>query len=222
MTRTRKKGGEKVDIKPIETVYNGYRFRSRLEARWAVFFDAAGIEYQYELEGYKLGNGKWYLPDFYLPKFDAYVEIKRNNLDEDEFYDAEDNCLWLYTETGKLVLLCQGDPVDMNMSAFFGMYESPLGFHTPGQDYAIFVEGARYWKPGRYDDGKMFIEEHEDGDNEISIVVGEDDYNIADTNDPPTLINKCLLRGYTSLLESARKKARQARFEHGETPRVRR
>ena len=26
-------------IKPIETKYNGYRFRSRLEARWAVFFD---------------------------------------------------------------------------------------------------------------------------------------------------------------------------------------
>lgn len=24
-------------IKPIETVYNGYRFRSRLEARWARF-----------------------------------------------------------------------------------------------------------------------------------------------------------------------------------------
>lgn len=24
-----------MDIKPIETLYNGYRFRSRLEARWA-------------------------------------------------------------------------------------------------------------------------------------------------------------------------------------------
>lgn len=23
------------DLKPIETVYDGYRFRSRLEARWA-------------------------------------------------------------------------------------------------------------------------------------------------------------------------------------------
>ena len=27
------------DIKAIETYYKGYRFRSRLEARWAVFFD---------------------------------------------------------------------------------------------------------------------------------------------------------------------------------------
>ena len=37
-----------MNIKPIETIYKGYRFRSRLEARWAVFFDALGIEYEYE------------------------------------------------------------------------------------------------------------------------------------------------------------------------------
>ena len=41
-------------LKAIETFYNGYRFRSRLEARWAVFFDSAGIEYVYEPEGFKL------------------------------------------------------------------------------------------------------------------------------------------------------------------------
>ena len=33
-----------MEIKAIETIYNGYKFRSRLEARWAVFFDEAGIE----------------------------------------------------------------------------------------------------------------------------------------------------------------------------------
>ena len=31
-------------IAAIETEYCGYRFRSRLEARWAVFLDALGIE----------------------------------------------------------------------------------------------------------------------------------------------------------------------------------
>ena len=41
-----------MDIKPIETYYNGYRFRSRLEARWAVFFDALGVPYEYEPEGF--------------------------------------------------------------------------------------------------------------------------------------------------------------------------
>lgn len=63
-------------IKAIETHYNGYRFRSRLEARWAVFFDAAGIRYEYEPEGFTLQNGLCYLPDFYLPDENIYVEVK--------------------------------------------------------------------------------------------------------------------------------------------------
>lgn len=63
-------------IKAIETEYNGYKFRSRLEARWAVFFDAVGIQYQYEPEGFELENGKKYLPDFYLPDLDLWVEVK--------------------------------------------------------------------------------------------------------------------------------------------------
>lgn len=50
-------------VKAIETSYKGYRFRSRLEARWAVFFDAMGVKWQYELEGYQAGSIS-YLPDF--------------------------------------------------------------------------------------------------------------------------------------------------------------
>jgi hypothetical protein len=64
-----------MSIKAIETVYNGYRFRSRLEARWAVFFDTLGIKYEYEKEGFDL-DGMWYLPDFWLPEQECYVEIK--------------------------------------------------------------------------------------------------------------------------------------------------
>ncbi len=62
-------------IKPIQTYYNGYHFRSRLEARWAVFFDSLRINYQYELEGFDLGIA-WYLPDFYLTDWDIWIEIK--------------------------------------------------------------------------------------------------------------------------------------------------
>ena len=51
------------EIKAIETVYAGYRFRSRLEARWAVFFDSMGWKWEYEPEGFDLPSG-WYLPDF--------------------------------------------------------------------------------------------------------------------------------------------------------------
>ena len=64
------------EIKAIETYYKGYRFRSRLEARWAVFFDAAGIKYEYEPEGFEASDGTKYLPDFYLPEYDWYVEVK--------------------------------------------------------------------------------------------------------------------------------------------------
>ena len=62
-------------IKPIETRYKGFRFRSRLEARWAVFFDAVGIEWDYEPEGFEVGS-KAYLPDFWLPELGIWYEIK--------------------------------------------------------------------------------------------------------------------------------------------------
>ena len=77
-----------MNIKPIETIYNGYRFRSRLEARWAVFFDTLNVPYEYEPEGFVLHNGDWYLPDFRVkcygmrtgePKdyyFDLWIEVK--------------------------------------------------------------------------------------------------------------------------------------------------
>jgi hypothetical protein len=70
--------------KPIETKYKGHRFRSRLEARWAVFFDALGIPYEYEPEGYSLGRLGRYLPDFWLPEQQAWVEIKRREPTEVE------------------------------------------------------------------------------------------------------------------------------------------
>ena len=51
-------------IKAIETIYDGYKFRSRLEARWAVFFKSLEIKYEYEPEGFMLPSGAKYLPDF--------------------------------------------------------------------------------------------------------------------------------------------------------------
>ncbi len=66
-------------LKAIETVYNGYRFRSRLEARWAVFFDTLEIPYEYEREGFQLGR-MWYLPDFYLPEGPWYPTSEQERL----------------------------------------------------------------------------------------------------------------------------------------------
>lgn len=63
-------------IKAIETEYKGHLFRSRLEARWAVFFESLGIEWEYETEGFELPSGQRYLPDFHLPKHQLWVEVK--------------------------------------------------------------------------------------------------------------------------------------------------
>ncbi len=60
-------------IKSIPTTYDGVRFRSRLEATWAAFFDAVGWKWQYEPLDYE-----GWTPDFIL--FGAHgvipVEVK--------------------------------------------------------------------------------------------------------------------------------------------------
>lgn len=54
-------------IEAIETDYKGYRFRSRLEARWAVFFDGIRWPWSYEAKVFSWIDGEesiQYLPDF--------------------------------------------------------------------------------------------------------------------------------------------------------------
>ncbi|SRR6266480_246319 len=81
-----------MNIKAIETIYNGYKFRSRLEARWATFFNALGIEYWYEKEGFSLG-GVPYLPDFYLPRLSYWIEVKPDVPMDDEREKAIRLCI---------------------------------------------------------------------------------------------------------------------------------
>ena len=112
-------------IKAIETVYNGYRFRSRLEARWAVFFDAAGIPYEYEQEGFELSDGTRYLPDFYLPSYDWYVEVKppREGAGEDLVRASK-----FVGEKIKVLLLLGNIPTkkDIELWHYYALYFNPL------------------------------------------------------------------------------------------------
>lgn len=63
-------------MKPIETEYGGVKFRSRTETRWAMVFDALGIEWLYEPEGFDLPVVGRYVPDFYLPGIGCWFEVK--------------------------------------------------------------------------------------------------------------------------------------------------
>ncbi|MFJ8469584.1 PDDEXK family nuclease [Streptomyces swartbergensis] len=51
----------------VPTTYVGTRFRSRLEADWAVTLDGLGILWEYEPELIVLPSGTHYVPDFWLP-----------------------------------------------------------------------------------------------------------------------------------------------------------
>jgi len=107
--------GDLMNIKPIETRYNGYKFRSRLEARWAVFFDAVGIQYEYEKEGYDLGTLGYYLPDFWIPRNECFIEIKGQHPTKEELDKIEALHKLLRTPC----ILFYGQPCSNNGFAYF-------------------------------------------------------------------------------------------------------
>lgn len=115
-------------IKAIETIYSGYRFRSRLEARWAVFFDALGVVYEYEKEGYDLGEAGWYLPDFWLPEFKLWVEIKPAAFIGNKTNEEHKKARALRNGLGYPVMLCYGLP-----KQFWGyLYIAEIGESSGG------------------------------------------------------------------------------------------
>ena len=60
-------------------VYDGVRYRSRGEADFAHWLDTQRIEYQYEPTAFVYwwyGKFRRYTPDFYVPDWGSYVEIK--------------------------------------------------------------------------------------------------------------------------------------------------
>ena len=70
-------------IAAIPTLYRGRMYRSRLEARWAAFFDRLGWQHEYE----PFDMGKW-SPDFALTDpFDALVEVKPATEPDPDLFD---------------------------------------------------------------------------------------------------------------------------------------
>lgn len=202
------------EFKAIQTEYKGYLFRSRLEARWAVFFDAMGIEWEYEPEGIVLSDGTNYLPDFYLPHFHCYFEVKRRSIkgtpEEERAISKISNGEYTDSWAG---MICFGDPMDDDLYIFCqemddgggGSYENPvtIGFHPETHEPYLFAYNDRR-------DRTFFTHFGEDmEDSYIPMVTHE--YGTYQYRD---FVNKRVYR--------ARELARQARFEHGETPRVRR
>ena len=55
--------------------YKNIWMRSSYEIKFAQFLDLSGIKCQYESKTFNLGNTT-YTPDFYIPEWNLYIEIK--------------------------------------------------------------------------------------------------------------------------------------------------
>lgn len=105
----------------IDTLYNGYTFRTRLEARWAVFFDVIGMKYDYDVESFELNDGTIIHPNFYIHdwgphlykdepedspmRVGSWVQIFVHEVNEEELKNAT----FLCSETNKPVFLIWGN-----------------------------------------------------------------------------------------------------------------
>lgn len=124
--------------KPIPTDYKGVAFRSRLEARWAVYFDFFGIKWEYEKEGYVLGEVGAYLPDLWLPQVRMWAEVKPASFEDWQI----DKCHTLFLATKSRCLLLDGAP---ECRSYFSTMAARTAF--VGDDYFL---DADYLAEGRF------------------------------------------------------------------------
>lgn len=151
-------------IKAIETHYAGCRFRSRLEARWAIFFDTLGIRWEYEPEGFETSAGR-YLPDFRIELYFSlptwtWFEVKPEGAPDDPRHVA-------FVGAGNFLTIARGmarDDADQFERDYLITHDSPtwssatvsqrVGFYCmPGTGYTTtFCEMIEPDIPNRWID----------------------------------------------------------------------
>lgn len=206
------------ELKAIETIYNGYRFRSRLEARWAVVFDSLDLKWEYEPQGFELSDGTFYLPDFYLPSISTWCEVKGNMTKKDEhkisLFASE------LPENERLWVVRNIPDSSMREIDDFEMYFSNGGWDCP----YILCECPACGKVGIEFDGRGWrVCNHSDIDYRNKTFVD------VDGRKKKIIYPNCTFfshgdKGYTGdnqRILNAYDNARQARFEHGEKPNTR-
>lgn len=204
-------------VRSIDTEYKGHRFRSRLEARWAVVFDHLNIRWEYESQGFLvrdrllilgdlgLPSPPWgYLPDFWFPDFGLWGEVKGefdNDFLERRFLSAaadlsDGSCrgnesahdVVLFGPLSNFVL----NPVlpfRLHMHKGF-LYAMPWDFSRPRTCSADFVLA--------YDGGQVLEDRHAD-----ILLRG---YRISDDDDDKHQVYSTVYRAYLE--------GNKSRFEH--------
>jgi len=187
-------------MRPIETVWHGHRFRSRLEARWAVLFECLCIPWEYEPQGFELDDGVTYLPDFLLHGMHGrsgdhlYVEVKGHMTEADLMK------VRLFSKYESLYLV-----TDIPYGRRFRMDDNLSRRHWAWvDDMRDVCYGWPYPYSFEYVDGDMFgafLGVDRNGRPEL---FGDDGYYLRDACD-----TACALAYFT---------ASMCRFDHGEQP----
>jgi hypothetical protein len=192
-------------MKAIETRYNGYRFRSRLEARWAVFFDALELDWEYEKEGYDLDESGPYLPDFWLPDIDSggmWVEVKPTR---DEAVAAWVRMTALSKFTVHLGAVVYGYPIDQDESEYLFCLDDGTGDYPYKFCVCPWCERVGFEHDGR---GARVCGYRKHYRTETAALAAIQHLGHWRADD------KCYTSSHTKIVEAAYK-ARAARFEFG-------
>jgi hypothetical protein len=213
-------------MKAIQTRYGGHHFRSRLEARWAVFFDSMEFDWDYEPEGFVLSSGAHYLPDFRVVSPQGHLhwyEIKPRHVVEDPKFREFSGSVSHFSEVGEeyvaptqTATLLSGDPMDW-VESIYGEGAVPQGGVCPrcGILHTYFESGVRIHDQYETWVGCEFCDWHTPcgGDN-------DSDYGVMGIICLP---HKGLIMVETQdwnrlwhAVGVAARAAREARFEHGE------
>lgn len=151
-------------IVALPTYYGGVKFKSALEARWAMYFDEINVAWRYEDEGYALPSGP-YLPDFWLPVAGMHAEVKPDT----GFSLLEvTRCRELATMTGHPTVLLDGPPratsfylvtsnkhtevVGDDLAGYFTAEEGVCETIAVGTNKQRLQEGCGYWVEDWYAD----------------------------------------------------------------------
>lgn len=106
------------NITPKPTKYKRILYRSRLEARWAVFFTVLRVSFEYEQYVFKTTEGG-YMPDFFIEKTGWFIEIKPTKPTVEEIRKAQS----VSRQGNKIVILWWDDTGNKLQTMFFVLNE---------------------------------------------------------------------------------------------------
>lgn len=139
-----------------ETIYKGVKFRTKLEARWAVFFDDCNAKWTYRPKTFDLGNGDYFTPEFLLENVhgrggDSLYVVVRTSIskEEERIIDKFNKKDEVHKEYGyrliknKVLFVSNLPPIDLSDSRYYtqfgNSYEgtdiTPFNFESIDGDY---------------------------------------------------------------------------------------